>query len=607
MAESTPASASASASAYPSPNLSGKKEEDESPNKRRKRHSEAELKKLLLLSYSKDCQLTEDALDDIVFVEWSFHFYGLSMLKDQLGIPIEKREGLDVYKIPDTYALDEIFGLRLRESRLYVERDCYPLLFDRIMKLWEGKISRSFVVTGNAGTGKSWFQIYFLRRLLSDYERSKSGVGPPCLVRFVLRQFESNFHLLDLETCRGWKVNSENGPAHYSLVQPLIATLKHVLYLYEPGMDKDKPPTIFSSTPCLSTMSPNPNRLKEYQKLATPGYLYMPLWEFEQLAVVAEHEKKIDREVLEIRYSTFGGIIRRTLEYDDLVSVKYQDDLDNRIPVVSTDVLRSMHFGLDDNSDGQAQNNISGYIAAYTNIPFTGNDAFTVKDMAMTSKYACIEVRKKLSLENPRRHAEMLAKCLNKESRDITGIDLEVSAAHMISSGPRVVKWEYNAVGGPPKRPAANKLGLTKMEVYRGTTIDELKLNYPADSIFGLVDFFVFSKGECWAFQTTWQDSHAFKLSTLWSFRNKIGYDETKRLNILYVVPPDKLDTYRKRSKLKYLARGEMLDRPILEQKKEVLTADKARTMWNSTNIFVAFPEKNDWHASVEAWLKTPT
>ena len=474
------------------------------------------------------------------------------------------------------------------------------------MKLWEEDSDKSFVVTGNAGTGKSWFQIYFLRRLLRDYQRSRSDVGPPCLVRFVLRQFESHFHILDIETCRGWKVNSDNGSADYSLVQQLLKSLKQVLYLYEPGMNKDQPPTIFTSTPCLSTMAPDANRLKEYQKLATPGYVYMPLWEFEQLAVVVDHEKKIEREALEIRYSTFGGIIRRTLEYDDLVSVKYREDLDNRIAMVSTDVLRSMHFGLDDNSDGQAQNKISGYIAAYTNIPLEGNDAFTAKNISMTSEYACIEVRKKLSLESPRKHAEMLAKCLNKESRDITGIDLEVSAAHMMASGPRVVKWEYHAVGGPPKRPDTNKLGLTKMEVYRGAMIDESKLKYPTDSILGLVDFFVLIKGECWAFQTTWQDSHAFKLSTLWSFRNRIGSDETKQLNIPYVVPSDKLDTYRRRSKVQYLARGETLDRPILEQKKEVLTADRARTMWNNTNIFVAFPEANDWHKSVEAWLKTP-
>ena len=70
---------------------SGKSKDDESPNKRRKRCSEAELKKLLMRSYSKNYELTEDALDEIVFVEWRDHFHELTMLRDQLGDFIDKR------------------------------------------------------------------------------------------------------------------------------------------------------------------------------------------------------------------------------------------------------------------------------------------------------------------------------------------------------------------------------------------------------------------------------------------------------------------------------------------------------------------------------------
>ena len=69
---------------------------------------------------------------------------------------------------------------------------------------------------------------------------------------------------------------------------------------------------------------------------------------------------------------------------------------------------------------------------------------------------------------------------------------------------------------------------------------------------------------------------------------------------------PHKLETYRKRSKLKYLAKGEALDKPIKDRDQEVLSAANTQTMWDNTHIFVAFPEKNNWHKAVEAWLKLP-
>lgn len=577
------------------------------PNKRRKLASDAALKRLLVESFSVKPQYTEDTLEDLQFTESDSQAAELSMLKGDLGQPVDNEEGLKMFELPQRVE-DSVFGLRLRASRLYVERDCYPLLFDRIMQIWKESDQKEYcdekdenlVVTGNAGTGKSWFQVYFVRRLLREYDENESRF------RFVLRQYNiSSFQFIDLKTGQFWEVSSD--AVVLNTLRDLLTYVTNVLYMFEPYQDTTTAPAIFHKTPSLSSLPPNPTRLKEYEKLARPVFLFMPLWSLAHLAAVVRHEKRIDEATLEERYLTFGGIIRRTLEYGQRQLKTHKEQLDKRILVVNPDVITSMHCGLDDNSNAQLNNNISGFIAAYTDIPQTGNEAFTENDLTMTSKYVCDKVREKLRLASPREHLQQLAKCLNKEARDISGIDLEVSSAHLVSSGPQTVKWEYYPVGGPLNRPAATNLGLRKLEISRDETITHSKLNYPTDFSFGLVDFFVFINGQCWAFQTTWQDSHAFNLLTLLSFRKKIGADETQQVNLVFVPPPEKLDTYRRRPKLGYLVKGEKLGQPILRARQQVLGAPAAQTMWDNTNICVACPANNDWHTAIEKWLvKSP-
>jgi len=571
-------------------------EEYERPNKRVRRASEQEIKELLLNSASKRGDI-EDVIYDISFTlkdKFSSHLKMIGTINDAVNVDKTSTDGNIIYKFPDDCS--SVLCLPVRPSKLCIERCCYFRLFDQIMHFWSCQ-PENIVVTGNSGIGTSWFQVYFLRRLLRECTSQHSPF------RFVLRHVAvQDIYFFDLETRRCWSLTATDGKNVRSLVAELLEPLAKVLCLFEPGaLREEGHPIMIPATPGLSTLSPSPNRIKECKKQARPLFLYVPLWNFDDLQMVLECEKKLqnyhmdDEDFdLEEQHKIFGGItgIRHTLEHNKLRINENRNDLDKRIQDITTEVLRSIHVGLDDNSDGPTQNNIGGYIAAYSDVPEEGKDAFTRKNLAMTSEYARMKIDEKFNLRGPQEHAKHLAECLDKRSSDVTGRDLEVSAAHSVACGPQAIKWNCVSVGANVENPLVTKLRHTKKEVMREDNIDKSKLNWPSDPSFSLVDFFMFINTECWAFQTTWQESHAFKLSTLWSFRQKIGASEKEKLNLLFVVPPGKRMTYAKQKKEKYLLTGETIKNPILNRKNGsvLLSVERVREMWDNAYVFVAYP-----------------
>lgn len=102
-----------------------------------------------------------------------------------------------------------------------------------------------------------------MHRLLKEGENQPS--------RLVVRQFGTLFYLMDIVTCRGWKITGSP-----EAIRKLLNALKKTLYLYEPGIMVDQPP-LLTSAPSLSTLSPRPSRIEEYKKQSLPVFLYMPL------------------------------------------------------------------------------------------------------------------------------------------------------------------------------------------------------------------------------------------------------------------------------------------------------------------------------------------
>ena len=584
-----------------------------SSKKRRVEDVEIALKELLCKKFARIKDDGVTLLERLQFEESIGYSRAAKLLRDDGFEDCTNCEmtGLQTKKIPQETATelgDALFGLEIRNSRLYMERPCYPRLFDFLMGRWMKKNKTKAIVTGNSGIGKSWFQVYFLQQLLVDRSNSGKKKYLPS-IRFILRQSKGSFFLLDLESCKAWKMTLSRARSENCSIEAesFMTCFRGIFYLFDPGSDQNLAPLFQAGTPALSTLSPNPNRVKGYKKEARPITLYMPIWERTDLEFVFTLEKgssSDDRYNFDTQYSIFGGIVRRTLDYDPSSWKDEESTLQKRINTVDIKIIRSLHFGLDDSSDGQAQNNISGYICSYVDIEETGEDAFSEPNLAMSSDYVRQKVQQKLGLTKPIEHGKRLLECVNKEARDISGIDLEVSAVYLLSLGPSRVKWDYEEVGKIKSQ--VLELKHKKMEINRiGGDFDAAKLHYPKDRSFALVDFFCTIEGIKWGFQTTWQSTHPFKLRTLWSLRKTLGIHETQQLNILYVLADEKkMESYLLRPKIQYLAKGESLHHPIMDGKK-VLSESQVQCMWDKTAIYVCYPREKNWRKALHKWIES--
>jgi hypothetical protein len=142
----------------------------------------------LLRKKATDTLPLKDALKSLVFEPLLSFERDLEYIKDMKPLPSKAKNasGRNVYSVcrKNTTAniLFDIF--KMRRSKLLYERSFYDDLYKKIFELW--KNPEPIVLQGNAGIGKSLFQIYLLRRLLMD-----EGTTYP----FVVHQVRSAFYL----------------------------------------------------------------------------------------------------------------------------------------------------------------------------------------------------------------------------------------------------------------------------------------------------------------------------------------------------------------------------------------------------------------------------
>lgn len=150
----------------------------QSPTKKMRLESEAHLKSLILRSFVKEgrTQNLNEYWEELSFQETSQHGQNLNVI---FNLKEEVDAGSKLYKfrkgdIRGNYLME----VQVRKSGYYLERDCYSALYDRLMAIWDGNPSEQVLLSGNAGIGKSWFQIYLLQRLMREHEQ---GDGEPKL------------------------------------------------------------------------------------------------------------------------------------------------------------------------------------------------------------------------------------------------------------------------------------------------------------------------------------------------------------------------------------------------------------------------------------------
>ncbi|KAL3904351.1 MAG: hypothetical protein SGILL_010103, partial [Bacillariaceae sp.] len=213
------------------------------------------------------------------------------------------------------------------EPSLFYARSGYQELYHCISAAWKSKKYRAALI-GNAGTGKSWFQIYALKQLMDDNERKYD---------VVIRQVGSKFYVIDLSEAKVylWKTTKED-------IEVLSGMLQRTVYFFEPGGDKLSPP-LEVLIPSLATLSPFEGRIAEYSKrFMTPLYFW-PWAVGEMWAIICDAELALDIDIFFERYKKFGGILRNVLGEDVRAGEKLSARLEN-IPLA---ILTSIALNVD--------------------------------------------------------------------------------------------------------------------------------------------------------------------------------------------------------------------------------------------------------------------
>lgn len=225
------------------------------------------------------------------------------------------------------------------ESRAFYTRSGYEELYKQIAMQWENKTKHRVILLGNAGTGKSWFQVYALKRLLDQTNQERK-------YDIIIRHVKSNIFVIDLagnaagSRVYDWKVD-------IPYLENISESLKRTLYFFEPGGDSSLSP-LEMLMPCLSTLSPFETRIHEYAKRLCSFAYFWP-WSFSEMwTLICDSKHEIDFDEFRKRYVKFGGILRHVLGEDP----RADDLLEARLMEVDFNVLSSLPLNIDNQPKG---------------------------------------------------------------------------------------------------------------------------------------------------------------------------------------------------------------------------------------------------------------
>ena len=248
---------------------------------------------------------------------------------------------------------------------------------------------------GNPGTSKSYFQHYYLARLLCP-EKFEDALPPDCYhstepAQYVIRQFgEEDMVIYDL----------------VNLVAERIYGLNHVLlkcfdpektiYMYEPGISYSEPFIIRHIIPTLVTASPDTRRYKEFLKNGG-SRIYMPIYTLDELLTIGKHMREssnvpedvsYEEEAIKKRFAQYNGIIRSCIP----ISVHAEKETLNcyEDAIKSADVTKTLLY------DTLEDPRISPFLAQYI-VTKDGDNAFKNKCLDIASQITRNKLETKLT------------------------------------------------------------------------------------------------------------------------------------------------------------------------------------------------------------------
>eukprot|EP00529_Nitzschia_sp_RCC80_P011272 CAMPEP_0113466986 /NCGR_PEP_ID=MMETSP0014_2-20120614/14572_1 /TAXON_ID=2857 /ORGANISM="Nitzschia sp." /LENGTH=619 /DNA_ID=CAMNT_0000359261 /DNA_START=106 /DNA_END=1962 /DNA_ORIENTATION=- /assembly_acc=CAM_ASM_000159 len=539
----------------------------------------------------------------------------------------------------------EFLGVNADFTSLYI-RHGYDELYDAIRSLWRLPRSLKVILLGNAGTGKSWFQIYVLRRLL---RRQEDYINDPDEYDFVFRQVANTLYLIDIKEKNVFEVTQSKD----SLLKTKY--ISRCLYFFEPGNEKFKSPANYG-LPSLSTLSPFEDRISEYKK-GHVSQLYFWPWSLTELMALCEHsgfpgqkdkrggesgesvvskrhknaelpvdvgqnnlqiaDMKDDEmdvqdgtntyfNVLFDRYTLFGGIIRHVMATSDQVE-SAKVELRSRLAGLDLKVLQSIAVNID--RDPHGHGNVSGYILCYDGkqaaLDARKNSSsalgFNNRVLTYTSVHVEEEVDKLLDSKSLQDKMKIVLDRLNNRSVDISGKNLEAVATEFLR---RRVGWNIKRVGETNNwesfHDKASRTVLREYDISQMLTIPD-KILVPGHTSFPVVDMIYsnYGAGPVHAFQCTWQDTHPFTVRALYDLRcRRLKVPNEQKVHIIFIVP-NKEQLYAARGKDSFLV-GSIQD-PLKFNMRQSVAANDLHTMWENTEVYVLSPV-NPWQEMIGDW-----
>ena len=484
-----------------------------------------------------------------------------------------------------------VFG---RLTFLYI-RNGYDELYEDIQALWKTDGANKVVLVGNAGTGKSWYQLYILMRLLkhsTDYQYDADDYD------FVFRQVGHQHYLIDIKDCVVYRVNS--------LDVGLLKFLARSLYFFEPGGETELAPTMVG-LPSLATLSPYENRISEYLKFGTVLLYFWP-WSFTEMCAMVEHsglDLDITPDDLYDRYLLYGGIVHHIVA-PRVMQKRIKKDLVARLQNLDLSKLQKKGANVDRDATG---NNVSGFILCYDGKRVAlerksqeGKGIF-FDDRVLRYTSAFVEQRVEEVLDRKPMEEKMMVVLdrLNDRIIDLSSKNLEAVATEFLSKA--IVKWQIKRAGvGGWSDFTTKKRTVTKDYSIVGQLTKADLLLVPTNTSFPVADMVFSNWGNdpALVFQCTWQPSHPFTVRALYELRVKHLRVPASKAVYIIMVAPDQEEKYATKPEADYLSNS--VDEALQYTRSETVGVSVLQEMWSHTEVHVLRP-KQSWKGIIESWL----
>ena len=485
----------------------------------------------------------------------------------------------------------DVYG---RLEFLYI-REGYDELYEDIQALWKTDGADKVVLVGNAGTGKSWYQLYILRRLLkrsTDYQYDADDYD------FVFRQVGHQHYLIDIKDCVVYQVNS--------LDVGLLRFLARSLYFFEPGTEKELAPKEVG-LPSLATLSPYEKRISEYRKFGTKRLYFWP-WSFTEMCAIVEHSGPgldITPDDLYDRYLLYGGIVRHVVA-PRLMQKEIKKDLVARLRNLDLSILQNEAANVDRDVTG---NNVSGFILCYDGkrvaLERKSQEGMGIffDDGVLRYTSAFVEQRVEEVLDHKSMEEKMMVVLdrLNDRVIDLSGKNLEAVTTEFLSKA--IVKWQIKRAGvGGWSDFTTKKRTVTKDYSIVGQLTKADQLLVPTNTSFPVADMVFSNWGNdpALVFQCTWQPSHPFTVRALYELRVKHLRVPASKAVYIIMVAPDQEEKYATKPEADYLSNS--VDEALQYTRSEIVGVSVLQEMWSHTEVHVLRP-KQSWKGIIESWL----